>query len=175
MNTSTHPVVAQRDVDRFLGGHRFALVGATDAPRHFSAVVMTELERHGYEVVPVNPRRPLVDGRVQALASVAEIDGPVDGAIIMVSADAPEGAVRECIAAGITEVWLFRGVGHGSCSDAAAQLCRDHDVGLVNGACPLMFLDPVRGVHRLHRGVRHLRRSLFTGGPEAAGEARTAS
>ena len=162
-STTTHPAVDRRDVDRFLSGHRFALVGATDAPSAFSATVMTELERHGYEVVPVNPRRPLVNGCVLACASVAEIEGPIDGAIIMVSGDAAEAAVRECIDAGITEVWLFRGVGHGACSDTAAQLCRDHGVGLVNGACPLMFLEPVHGVHRLHRGVRHLRRSLIDG------------
>ena len=90
--------------------------------------------------------------------------GTIDGAIIMVPSDAAEQAVQECIAAGITEVWLFRGVGQGSCSDAAAQACRDHGVGLVNGACPLMFLAPVRGVHRFHRGVCRARRSLVDSG-----------
>ena len=156
---TTHPVVDQHDVDRFLSGHRFALIGATDAAGAFSGTVMTALEQHGYEVVPVNPRRPLLDG-VPAHASPADIEGPIDGAIIMVPAEAAEGAVRECIAAGITEVWLFRGVGQGAWSPAAAQLCRDHGTGLVNGACPLMFLEPVHHVHRLHRGVRRVRRTL---------------
>ena len=156
---STKPVLVQADVDRFLSGHRLALVGASEAPNSFSRTVMTELQQHGYEVVPVNRRQPVIDGR-ESDASVGDIEGGVDGAIIMVPADAAEAAVRECIAAGISQVWLFRGVGRGACSDAAVQVCHDHGVGLVNGACPLMFLEPVSGVHRFHRGVRRARRSL---------------
>ena len=163
MNT-TKPVVDRRDVDRFLSGHRFALIGASEAGGAFSTTVIVALEEHGYEVVPVNPRRPLIDGRLQSRASVRDIEGTVDGAIVMVPHDVAEQAVQECIDAGITQVWLFRGVGQGACSEAAARACRDHGVGLVNGACPLMFLDPVRGVHRFHRGVRRARRTLVDSG-----------
>ena len=159
MNT-TKPIVDRSDVDPFLSGHRFAWIGASEAPNAFSSTVITELERHGYHVVPVNPRRPLIDGRLPSHASVHDIEERIDGAIIMVPSEAAEQAVQECIAAGITQVWLFRGVGRGACSDAAAQVCRDHRVGFVNGACPLMFLEPVRGVHRLHRGICRARRSL---------------
>ncbi len=163
MNT-TKAVVDRSDVDRFLSGHRFALIGASEAAGAFSTTVMVALEEHGYEVVPVNPRGPLIDGRLQSHTSVRDIEGTVDGAIVMVPSDVAEQAVQECIEAGITQVWLFRGVGHGACSDAAAQACHDHGVGLVNGACPLMFLEPVRGVHRFHRGVRRMRRSLVDSG-----------
>ncbi len=163
MNT-TKPIVDRSDVDRFLRGHRFALIGASEAPSAFSSTVISELERHGYDVVPVNPRRPLIDGRIPSHASVHDIEGTIDGAIVMVPSEAAEQAVQECIAAGITQVWLFRGVGQGAYSDAAAQICRDHGVGLVSGACPLMFLEPVRGVHRLHRGICRARRSLVESG-----------
>lgn len=162
--STTRAVVDRSDVDRFLRGQRFALIGASEADGAFSTTVMVALEKHGYEVVPVNPRQPLIDGRLQSHTSVRDIEGTVDGAIIMVPSAAAEQAVRECIEAGITQVWLFRGVGQGACSDAAAQMCRDHGVGLVNGACPLMFLEPIRGVHRFHRGVRRARRSLVDSG-----------
>ena len=162
--STTKRVVDRSDVARFLSGRRFALIGASEAASAFSSTVMAALEQHGYDVVPVNPRRPVINGGVRCQASVHDIAGTIDGAIIMVPSDAAEQAVRECIAAGITEVWLFRGVGQGSCSDAAAQACRDHGVGLVNGACPLMFLAPVRGVHRFHRGVCRARRSLVDSG-----------
>ena len=159
--------VDQHTVDEFLSGHRFALIGASDDPKSFSRTVMKALEQHGYEVVPVNPRMPVIDGRPSP-ASVGAIEGTIDGAIIMVPAGAAEQAVRDCIAAGVTQVWLFKGVGQGACSEPAAQACRDAGIGLVNGACPLMFLDPVRGVHRFHRGVRRARRSLIGASAESA-------
>jgi predicted CoA-binding protein len=158
--SGSHQPVDQRTVDDFLKGHRFALIGASDDAKSFSRAVMTALEDHGYEVVPVNPRMPVIDGR-PSRASVGAVEGTIDGAIIMVPAVAAEQAVRDCIAVGITKIWLFKGVGTGACSDAAAQACRDAGIGLVNGACPLMFLDPVRGVHRFHRGVRRARRTLI--------------
>jgi uncharacterized protein len=162
MMTAARPVVDQRGVERFLEGHRFALVGASDAAGSFSTTVMTALQAHGYDVVPVNRRQPVIDGGVTC-ASVGDIEGTVDGAIVMVPSDAAEGVVRECVDAGITKVWLFRGVGKGACSDGAVKACRDHGVDLINGACPLMFLEPVRGVHRLHRGIRRVRKSLVVG------------
>ncbi len=165
--SSSHQPVDQRTVDEFLRGHRFALIGASDDSKSFSRTVMKALEQHGYEVVPVNPRLPVIDGR-SSRASVGAIEGTVDGAIVMVPASAADQAVRDCIAAGVTQVWLFRGVGQGACSETAARTCRDAGIGLVNGACPLMFLDPVRGVHRFHRGVRRARRSLISVGAEQA-------
>ena len=167
MNSSSQSSVDQRTVDEFLKGHRFALIGASEDPKSFSRTVMTALEQHGYEVVAVNPRMPVIDGR-PSRASVGAIEGTIDGAIVMLPAAAAEQAVRDCIAVGVTQVWLFKGVGKGACSDAAAQACRDAGIGLVNGACPLMFLDPVRGVHRFHRGVRRARRSLIGATAEPA-------
>jgi hypothetical protein len=29
--------------------------------------------------------------------------------------------------------------------------CADHDIEVVDGACPLMFLEPVKGFHKVHR------------------------
>ena len=50
-------------------------------------------------------------------------------------------------------MWLHKGIGHGSVSAEAVGLCRLQGVRLIEGACPFMFLDPVRGVHRFHRAV----------------------
>jgi hypothetical protein len=57
-------------------------------------------------------------------------------------------------------VWLFKGAAPGAVSDEAVQLCRDHNIAVIPGACPLMFLEPVHGVHRVHRALRHANRSL---------------
>ena len=78
----------------------------------------------------------------------------------MVAGEAAVGVVRACAARGVSHVWLFKGLGgRGADSDAAARV-RRHDIAVVAGACPLMFLEPVGLVHRLHRSARRANRSL---------------
>ncbi len=84
---------------------------------------------------------------------------PLDGVVVMVNADAAKRVVEECAARGVRRVWLHRGLGApGASSEEAVALCREHGIEVVDGACPLMFLEPVRHIHRAHRWLT--RRSL---------------
>jgi uncharacterized protein len=93
-------------------------------------------------------------------ARLADVPNPADGVLVMVPAEAAIGVVLEAIDRGVPRVWLHRGVGKCSVSPEAVEKCRAHGVAVVDGACPLMFEQPVRGVHHLHR--------LFSGGRLAA-------
>ena len=69
--------------------------------------------------------------------------------------------VGECIDLGIQHVWLFRGGGGASAvSEEAQTVCDEYNLDVVAGACPLMFLEPVGLIHRIHRGFRHVNGSL---------------
>ncbi len=106
------PDVDTAAVARFLEGRRIALIGASDDPKKFSTTVLRELVAHGYDVVPVNPKRAEVAGLPSAAG------------------------------------------GPGAFSAETVDWCREHDVDVVAGACPLMFLEPVAGLHRAHLAVR---------------------
>lgn len=93
------PVELQRDVsgralalrdlplDRFFSPRRIVVVGASDRPGSPNTGVWRRLaawaDRHGAEVVPVNPTRTELDGRPCASA-IADVDGPIDLAVILV-------------------------------------------------------------------------------------------
>ena len=64
-----------------------------------------------------------------------------------------EEAVRECVALGITQVWMHHGVGPGSVSAAATAYGRDHGITVIDGGCPLMFAPTADLGHRLIRLV----------------------
>jgi hypothetical protein len=49
--------------------------------------------------------------------------------------------MRQCADVGIKQVWMHRGPGAGSVSDAAAEYGRQHGITVIDGGCPLMF-DP---------------------------------
>ena len=149
------PAVPQR----FLELRRIALVGASEDERSFAPTVQEALVAHGIDVVPVNPGWEAVGG-VPCYASLADVPGRVDGVMVMTPADRAADVVRDGVAIGVTNVWLFRGVGRGSVSDEAVTLCHQHGIEVVEGACPLMFLEPVAWFHKLHRSVLHVRGTL---------------
>lgn len=143
----------------FLEHGRIAVVGASDDKNNFGRSVCEALLDHGCDVVAVHPSASNA-GRVKAYPSVGSVPTPVDTAIVMVPAGVSAGVVRDCIAAGIRRIWLFKGFGPGAVSDEAVQECRVAGAEVVAGACPFMFLEPVGGVHRFHRSLRRLNHSV---------------
>jgi predicted CoA-binding protein len=151
--------VCSASATRFLEAGRLAVVGASTEKSNFGRAVLRELLLHGCDAVAVNPAAVAagttkVEG-VPCYASVADVPGPLAGAIVMVGAGRSAEVVRACADAGVTRVWLFRGIGSpGAVSEEALQLCDERHLEVVAGACPLMFLEPVGLVHRVHRVAR---------------------
>jgi predicted CoA-binding protein len=153
-------MISTAAAQEFLAQRRLAVVGASDAKSSFGGSILRELRDHGYDVVAVNPGCEAVAG-APCYPSLADVPTPVDGVIVMVNREAAVDVVRDCVAHGIRRVWLFKGIGSpGAVSDEAVRLCQDNDITVIPGACPLMFLEPVGLVHRVHRGVRRLKGAL---------------
>lgn len=146
-------MVSRAAVDDFLEQRHLAFVGASHDPKEFSAAVYRELKSHGYELSPVNPHATEVDGD-PCVPSVADLPDGIDGAILMVPASASAGVVQECVDRGIPRVWLHKGAGPSAVSDEAVALCREHGIEVVDGACPMMFMDDATWFHRVHRWGR---------------------
>ena len=62
-----------------------------------------------------------------------------------------EATMRECADLGVTRVWMHRGPGAGSVSDAATRLGREHGITVIDGGCPLMFGPTADLGHRIMR------------------------
>ncbi len=60
---------------------------------------------------------------------------------------------RECVAAGVPRVWMHRSFGEGSRSDEATAVCREAGIAVLDGGCPMMFLEPVDVAHRCFRWI----------------------
>lgn len=140
-------------VTEFLAQRRLALVGVSRQQADFSRGLFRELLRRGYDMVPVNPAMQEVEGQ-RCYARLQDIKPPVDGAILMTPPSQTEAAVRDCLEAGIRRVWIHRGVGSGSVSQAAVELCAANHLLVVAGECPYMYLPDAGPIHRLHRALR---------------------
>lgn len=153
-------MIVPATAEEFLAQRRIAVVGASDASGSFGRTIYTTLREKGYDVVAVHPHAETVAGD-PAVADLASVPGELDGVIVMVNPAVAVDVVRSCAELGIPRVWLFKGIGGaGAVSDEAVELCRRHGISVIDGACPLMFLEPVGWFHRLHRRARRMNGSL---------------
>jgi acyl-CoA synthetase (NDP forming) len=71
---------------------------------------------------------------------VQSIPGGVDAIVIATRPQVTEQIVRGCAAAGVRRVWMHQSTAKGSSVSAeAVEYCRQHDIGVIAGACPMMF------------------------------------
>jgi len=148
-------MTAREQIQDFLGLRRFAVAGVSRQPGDFSRSVLHEFLVRGYEAVPVNPQAEEIDGQ-RCFAHVTDIQPPVDGVLIMTAAERTPEVVRECAAAGVTRVWMFRGGGQGAVNPEAIQFCDAHGISVIPGECPFMFLPHSAWFHGLHGLIRRI-------------------
>jgi uncharacterized protein len=86
-----------------------AVVGASDRPARPSHGVMRYLLAQGYRCIPVNPRCDEVLG-VPAVASLAEIEEPIDLVDVFRRSELCAAHAREAVDAGAKALWLQLGI-----------------------------------------------------------------
>jgi predicted CoA-binding protein len=83
-----------------------ALVGASPKPDRPSNGVMRYLLAQGYDVIPVRPRDCDEVYGVPCVATLSEIDRPIDLVDVFRRIDAAPGVAREAVDAGANALWL---------------------------------------------------------------------
>ena len=86
-----------------------AVVGASPSPDRESNGVMRYLLRAGYRCIPVNPTCDEVLG-VPAVATLAEIDEPIDLVDVFRRPEHCAAHAREAVAVGAKALWLQLGI-----------------------------------------------------------------
>ncbi|MDQ2959434.1 MAG: acetate--CoA ligase family protein [Candidatus Dormibacteraeota bacterium] len=89
-----------RGLEAVFEPHRIALVGASDQPGRIGETLWHNLSSFSGEVVPVTPDAVRVDGR-RAYASLRDVDGEIDLAVIVVPATQVPGVIRDAAAHGV--------------------------------------------------------------------------
>jgi uncharacterized protein len=135
-------------IQEFVSSKKIALVGAsrTNDKYKFGNMAAAELKRRGYEVYLVHPQAETINGEA-TYPSLGALKGRVDG--VLVSLPAVKGAqvLREAAAAGIRNVWVQQG----GESPELINLGEELKLSLVTGKCILMYAQPVRSFHIIHR------------------------
>jgi len=137
----------------FLADQRIAVTGVSRTPKtHGANNVYRRLRERGYQVFAVNPNTGQAEGD-RCYTDLASIPGGVEAVVIGTRPEIAEATMRECAALGIRQVWMHRGPGAGSVSEAAAGYGRAHGITVIDGGCPLMFGPTADLGHKIMRLV----------------------
>ena len=116
----------------FLANKRVAVTGVSRTPKtHGSNNVYRRLRERGYEVFAVNPNADEAEGD-PCYQDLKSIPGGVQAVVIGTRPEIAEDTMRECAELGITQVWMHRGPGAGSVSDAATAIGRQHGITVID-------------------------------------------
>ena len=120
-----------------------AVVGLSPDPLRASYFIGFYLQRHGYRVVPVNPKEREILGE-PAYPSLGDIPFPVDVVNVFRRPVAVPEIAREAVAIGAKALWLQFGV----ISDEGARIAADGGLDVVMDRC--MKVEHARFLGRMH-------------------------
>jgi len=108
-----------------------ALVGASPRPNRPSHGVMRYLLEHGYRVIPVRPRDCDDVLGIPCVASLSEVDEPIDLVDVFRRPEFCADVARDAVAAGAGAVWLQLGI----VSPEARRIAVEAGLDYVEDAC----------------------------------------
>ena len=120
-----------------------AIVGLSNNELRASYFVGYYLRRHGYNVIPVNPREIEILGQ-KSYPSLLDVPEPIDVVDVFRAPDALPGIAREAVAINAGTLWCQFGV----INDEGARIAEDGGLTVIVDRC--IKVEHARYVGRMH-------------------------
>jgi uncharacterized protein len=120
-----------------------AIVGLSSNELRASYFVGYYLKRHGYRVIPVNPRETEILGE-KSYPSLLEVPVPLDIVNVFRTPDALPGIARDAVAIGAGALWCQFGV----INEEGAQIAEEGGVSVIMDRC--LKVEHARYIGRMH-------------------------
>ncbi len=140
LNRYQDPLTIQRVLHN---SRTIAVVGLSRNELRASFFVGFYLKRHGYRVVPVNPREQEILGE-KSFASLADVPVPVDVVNVFRAPEALPGIAREAVAIGASTLWCQFTV----INEEGARIAEAGGLSVVMDRC--LKVEHARYVGRMH-------------------------
>lgn len=120
-----------------------AMVGLSNNELRASFFVGYYLKRHGYQVIPVNPREPAILGE-KCYQSLREVPVPIDIVNVFRAPDALPGIAAEAVAIHAGSLWCQFGV----VNPDGARIAEEGGVAVIMDRC--LKVEHARYIGRMH-------------------------
>lgn len=144
-------MISQEQIDEFFSMTPMAVIGVSRNVKKFGYIIYAALKEKNIPVFPVNPNTDTIDKDV-CYRNIAALPDSVRSAVVITNKKETLQAVQALIDKGIKQIWIQ----HMSDTPESVELCKKNYVNLIYGKCMLMFLQPVKGMHKFHRNILKL-------------------
>jgi predicted CoA-binding protein len=126
----------QEQINTFLAGKRFAVVGASANREKYGNKVLRVYQQNELNVVPVNPAGGEIEG-LKAYTDLPSVRGPINSVSIITPPEVTEQVVAEAVSSGIKNIWMQPG------AESPAAIATAQEAGanvIAGGPCILVSL-----------------------------------
>jgi hypothetical protein len=138
-------------IKTFLQLKNIAVVGVSSKGTGFGVAVYDHIKNNGYKVYAVNKNGGF-SRETKLFNSLSQIEDRIDGVITVVPPAETELVVQQAKELDIKNIWMQQG----SQSDSAIKFCKENKINVVHDECIMMFVEPVKSIHKFHRFVNRL-------------------
>jgi predicted CoA-binding protein len=138
-------------IQAFLKLKNIAVIGVSRSTKGFGVAVYNHLKHNGYTVFAVN-RKGGFSNSIKLYESLFKIEQQVDGIITIIPPGETEIIIQQAKDLGIDNIWMQQG----SQSKNAIEFCEKNKMNYVSDECILMFAEPVKSIHKIHRWVNKI-------------------
>lgn len=138
-------------IQSFTNLKNIAVIGVSSKGKGFGVAVYNHLKNNGYNVFGINKNGGF-SNNIKLYNSLAMIENGIDGVVTVVPPAETEIVVQEANELGIKHIWMQQG----SESINAIEFCKENGIQYVSGECIMMFVEPVKSIHRFHRWINKI-------------------
>jgi uncharacterized protein len=133
-------------INHFLAQKHIAVAGVSRTKKKFGNYLCKALIDKGYEVFPIHPALATYEGRT-CYASISDLPDEVSAIVINTKPENTKKLAEESFKKGIRHIWLQQG----STDKETISHLNGQTENIITGKCLMMFLEPVKGIHGVHR------------------------
>lgn len=144
-------MTTKQKIEEFLNQKSIGIVGISKDERKFGNNVYKAMKTAGFNVHAVHPEIQSVAGE-KCYPDFNSLPEKPGGVWIAVAPKNALAVLQNVSDAGIKNVWLQRQ----SESEEAIDFCIKNGINVISKECILMHAEPVKSIHRFHRGINKL-------------------
>ena len=141
----------RKNIDAFLQQEKIAIVGVSRNKEKFANMIYRDMKKAGYKVMAVNPNADMVEGD-RCYAGLGALPEKPDAVLIVIPSKSGIDVIEEAVRMGVRHVWVQPGAN----SPEIDKRLEDLDLAAVSGECILMYIEPVKSIHAVHRFFRRI-------------------
>ena len=135
-------------INQFLSAETIAVVGASSHRMKFGTLAYRALKKRGYTVYAVNPKQESIEGD-RCYPNLLLVPEAIDAVLISTKPDNIPNLIEQAQAKNVKVIWGQRGADYSELK----QMADNAGIQMITDRCILMYAEPVRGIHALHRFV----------------------